>query len=161
MRTEGDVTIFFTCNSPLSNHYPIKMTVDNKCFTSNEQFYFYKRAEVMGDETIQDRVMKTHDPREVLRHGRKARNYNAINEEEEEIKIMKRGVKEKFSQNQALKDFLMATAQNYIGEASKSNTRWGTGLHLHHRNAFKRDHWAPRGNQLGEILMAQRELFNS
>jgi hypothetical protein len=158
-KTEGHCTIFFSINSPLSNHHPAKMIVENKKYLCNEQFYFAKRAEIMGDQTIQNRVMELDNPRDMLREGRKAKNLNDVNLEQEEIRIMKWGIREKFSQNQKLKDFLMETTGNKIGESSKASRRWGTGFHLSHKNAFNQNLWAT--NTLGEMLEEQRELFNS
>jgi hypothetical protein len=161
-RSEGDVTIFFSINSPLSNHHPAKMNVEGVDYTCNEQFYFAQRAQAMGDDEVHNKVMQCTCPREMLRHGRKAKLHTTkqdLNLEKTEMEIMTRGVKEKFTQNPALKAFLMATQQNFIGESSKANSRWGTGLHLHHKQAFDRNIWAK--NCLGELLKSQRDLFNT
>ena len=159
-RTEGNTTIFFSINSPLSNHHPAKMTIDNKQFSCNEQYYFARRAELLGDESVQNKVMETDNPREMLRQGRRARNINNVkNVEALELAIMTRGVKEKFSQNKNLRDFLMATNQNAIGESTKASHYWGTGLALYDKKAFDRNLW--KFNNLGEILMKQRDLFNN
>ena len=158
-RTEGDRTVFFSVNSPLSNHHPAKMTVDNVNYLCNEQYYFAQRAMAMGDDSVHCKVMKVKTPREMLREGRKARQHTDINLEKVELDIMTRGVREKFTQNPDLKAFLMATNQNFIGEASKSNPHWGTGLHLHHKNTFNKDLWAT--NHLGQILMRQRGRFQA
>jgi hypothetical protein len=160
-RTEGDTTVFFSVNSPLSNHHPAKMSVDNVTYLCNEQYYFAKRAQAMGDDDIHSKVMRQKCPREMLRHGRKARVQHGINInlEQEELDIMTRGVKEKFTQNPTLKAFLMATNENFIGESSKTNPWWGTGLQLHHKNVFDRSLW--KTNNLGEILMRQRASFKN
>ena len=157
-RSEGDVTVFFSMNSPLSNHHPAKMTVEGVKYCCNEQYYFANRARAMGDDEIHCKVMRADNPRVMLREGRKARLHTEINLEKTELEIMTRGVKEKFTQNPFLKAFLMDTKQ-YIGEASKSNRHWGVGIHLHHKNVFKRDLWA--SNNLGEILQNQKDLFNT
>jgi hypothetical protein len=161
-RTENNVTIFFSINSPLSNHHPANMKVDNVSYSCSEQFYFAKRAAFLGDDNIHHKVMRQVNPREMLRHGRKARNINHVEDadlEKEEIAIMKRGVKEKFSQNLPLKDFLLATQKNRIGESSKTNHYWGTGLHLHHKDAMDTNRW--KLNHLGAILEEPRDSFSS
>jgi hypothetical protein len=115
---------------------------------------------MMGDQTIQARVMELDNPRDMLREGRKAKNLNNVkNLEIEEVRIMKWGIREKFSQNKKLKDFLMATNGNKIGESTKASRRWGTGFHMNDRKAFNQNLWA--SNILGELLEQQRELFNS
>jgi ribA/ribD-fused uncharacterized protein len=156
-RTEDDKTIFFSINSPLSNHHPAKMVVQGVHYHCNEQFYFGKRAELMGDDTIHERVMNLTNPREILKEGRKAQNHTNIKDlEKMEKEVMTWGIREKFQQNQELKDFLMQSGQ-YIGESTSSSTRWGTGLHLHDAHAFDRNRW--KSNLLGEILAEQRDLF--
>ena len=160
-RSEGDVTIFFGNNSPLSNHHPANFTVLDQLYTCSEQFYFASRATLLGDEQAHGRVMDASDPRDMLKHGRRARNLNDVtlaDIEKEELVFMKQAIKEKFSQNPPLRAFLMAT-KHRIGEGSKSNPHWGTGLHLHHKNAFNTNYWAT--NHLGAILEQQKELFNS
>jgi hypothetical protein len=157
-RTDGNSTVFFSINSPLSNHHPAKMIIEGKEYSCNEQFYFSKRAEVMGDEVAQGRVMKQTNPREMLKEGRRAINHNPeLDMEKAEYSIMAWGVREKFTQNEHLKDFLLDTHLTSIGESSKSNTRWGTGLHLHDKDCFDTNRWS--SNLLGEILVNQRELF--
>ena len=84
-KTDENVTIFFSINSPLSNHHLASMIVDKVTYSCNEQFYFAKRAEVMGDEVIQDRVMREDNPREMLKHGRKAKQTTDVDLEREEI----------------------------------------------------------------------------
>ena len=96
----------------------------------------------------------------MLRQGRRAKNINNVkNVEAMEKSIMTHGVKEKFSQNKRLRDFLMATGQNAIGESTKASHYWGTGLALYDKRAFDRNLW--KLNNLGEILMSQRELFRN
>jgi hypothetical protein len=159
-RMEGETTIFFSINSPLSNHHPAKMTVDNVTYSCNEQFYFAKRAELLGDEDIQAKVMRQTNPREMLKYGRKAKNINlVVNMDREEERIMARGIREKFSQNNDLKTFLLDTNKNSIGESSKANPRWGTGFHLHQKDCFNTNKW--KTNLLGELLVKQRDLFQS
>ena len=113
----------------------------------------------MGDDVIQDKVMRQTNPREMLKHGRRATNFNHIPDndlEREEERIMARGIRKKFTQNKDMRAFLMDTAPR-IGESSKTNPRWGTGLHLHHKDCFNTNKWAK--NLLGDLLVNQRTLF--
>jgi ribA/ribD-fused uncharacterized protein len=103
--------------------------------------------------------MDLENPREMLRHGRRARNLNNVKDVPAmELSVMTQGVKEKFSQNKDLRDFLMSTNENAIGESCKGS-RWGTGLAMHDKRAFDRNLW--KDNDLGEILMRQRSLFQN
>jgi ribA/ribD-fused uncharacterized protein len=70
---------------------------------------------------------------------------------------MERGIKHKFNQNRALKDFLMETQNNYIGESAPNNRKWGTGFYMGDPDAYRHTLWAD--NFLGEILMRQRDSY--
>jgi hypothetical protein len=158
-KTQGNTTIFFGQNSPLSNHHPSPMIVDNIDYRCNEQYYFAMRAQQMGDDRIHYRVMAALDPKVMLREGRKAENKLGIKVEDAEKKIMTRGVREKFDQNPALREFLLGTANTRIGESAASNKKWGTGFHLGHKDAFNTDLWAD--NMLGETIQEQRDRYNN
>jgi hypothetical protein len=159
-RTQGDTTIFFGQNSPLSNHHSSPMVVENVGYACNEQFYFARRSQVLGDDIAHSRVMRADNPKEMLREGRKARNLANLTDGDIEVAekyIMTHGIREKFKQNPDLKDFLCNIKSSRIGESSPSNKRWGTGFYLAHKNAFKTDLWAE--NKLGEIILAQRNAY--
>ena len=158
-KCEDGVTFFYRHRSPLSNHYLAKFTLEGVEYNCSEQYYFAQRAEDMGDDVIHGKVMAMTNPKEMLRHGRKAQNKKSINVEEAEVKIMKRGVRETFDQNPALKDFLMSTNKTKIGESSPSNKKWGTGFYIGHKDCFNTNLWAE--NLLGEIIEQQRDLYAS
>jgi hypothetical protein len=156
-QTQDDVTIFFSQNSPLSNHHPSPMVIENKNYLCNEQFYFAKKCDKLGDDVALHRVLATRDPKVMLREGRRATNFSGFVWEDVEQSIMEQGVKAKFNQNRALKDFLMETQNNWIGESAPNNKKWGTGLYMGDPNAYNTDLWAD--NFLGQILMKTRDSY--
>ena len=156
-QTQDDVTIFFSQNSPLSNHHPSPMVVENKSYLCNEQFYFAKKCDKLGDDAALHRVLSTKDPKVMLREGRKATNFTGFVWEDVEMNIMEQGAKAKFNQNRALRDFLMETENNWIGESAPNNKKWGTGFYMGAPDAYNHNFWAE--NALGQILMKIRDSY--
>lgn len=62
------------------------------------------------------------------------------------------GLREKFSQNSVLKDYLCHTHPLVLGEASKNPT-WGLGMDLKDEEVLNQTKWIPGGNLLGRCLM--------
>ena len=58
----------------------------------------------------------------------------------------------KFAQSPALRGILVNTGNIVIAESSPDQT-WGTGLHLHERNAMDKRFWKNDGGLMSEILM--------
>ena len=72
------------------------------------------------------------------------------------FKIVKEGTLHKFSQNEDLKTFLLATGNRIIVEASPVDPIWGIGLPKDHKDAERPENW--RGeNLLGFALMEVRD----
>ena len=58
----------------------------------------------------------------------------------------------KFSQNMALKQMLVNSGNQLIVEAS-TNSFWGTGIHLHDKNALDKRAWVNKeGGAMSDIL---------
>ena len=73
---------------------------------------------------------------------------------------MKKALYEKFSQNLALKTYLMRTGDFTIAEASPSDTFWGIGVGLRAVAASKAKQFKWTGkNNLGQLLMELRTEF--
>ena len=71
-------------------------------------------------------------------------------------KLMKQGLKAKFSQNVDLKQALLATGDRYIVEASPHDKHWGSGASLYSDECLNIS--AHKGeNVLGILLMEVRE----
>lgn len=73
----------------------------------------------------------------------------------ERFEIVKQGNIHKFSQNQRFADYLIATGDRILVEASPRDTIWGIGLGAENPKAQHPDTW--RGlNLLGFVLMEVR-----
>jgi hypothetical protein len=148
----GEVTVFFTSNSPLSNHYmqaPIE--VKGKRYLCNEQYYFANMATAFRDNDAYKDVMKQKEPGKILQAGKKATNHTNVKWQEMQYGIMLEANIEKYRQNAGAREALRATGDSKLGEATKQSSFWGTGLSLYHKDRGNSDLWTGQ-NKMGEIL---------
>ena len=160
-QTVGEVTIFFTRDSPLSNHYMgAPFEVLGKKFSCTEQCYFYTKAMEYGDEYIAKEIMKQSDPAEMMRLGRRATNHNKTKWNDREVQVMKQANQAKYDQNEGVRKVLLATGTTKLGEASsgsKSGKFWGTGFSLTHKDRLNTNKWYT--NKMGDILSEIRDTL--
>jgi ribA/ribD-fused uncharacterized protein len=156
-KTVDNVVLFFTKESPMSNHFKCKFTIDDVVYTSAEQFYVHKTAQFFGDAVMADEIMKQTDPVQHKRSLRKIKNYDHARWHQEGAKkVMKEAMLAKFSQNPDVQQFLINTGDKVIAESNPTDLYWGTGLSIWANDAAKKDQWKG-GNQAGQLLMEVRD----
>ena len=134
-------------NGYLSNWYLSEFTVDGITFNSMEQYMMYKKAEVFGDTITANMIMRNTDVAQIKALGRKVRNYNVYN-----------GLIAKFSQNNKLKNMLLATNGKVLAECAVQDKIWGIGLSMTDTNRHNISQWRGQ-NLLGFSLMMVREYL--
>lgn len=117
-----------------------------------------KRAEISGKDDLIRRARGAQDPVQAKRilttlHGDHQEEWDNKIEE-----LALDGLRAKFSQNLQLRDYLCATGNLILGEASP-NTRWGIGMNLSDPDVLDSSKWLENGNLLGRSLMKLREEF--
>jgi hypothetical protein len=133
------------------------MTIGEKQYCCNEQYYFSQKATKYGDDQAFRDIMKSEDPAEMMRIGRRAVNHNKIDWKEFEVPVMTKANVEKFKQNEHVRAVLRATGTTTLGEASNNSSSgkfWGTGLPMSHKDRADTNKW--QGNKMGEILSTIR-----
>lgn len=155
--TEGDVTLFFTKNSPLSNFYPCQIELDGVTYSCVEQYLWSHKAFVAGDRSAFDAIMDSSNPAEQKAIGR---NITLDKEKWDETMYdaMNRAVRAKFHQNSELAEFLCNVESTVIAEANGNDKVWGCGFSMFNPKAFKQAEWTGK-NKLGKILVDVRELL--
>jgi len=88
--------------------------------------------------------------------GRKIKNYNDDIWSAKRFNIVGVGVREKFSQNQDLKEIILNTANTKFVEASKYDKVWGNGLSEQDSKRIPEEKW-PGMNLLGKLLDTIRD----
>lgn len=136
----------------LSNWYLSQFTVDGITFSSMEQYMMYKKAEVFGDTVTANMIMHNTDVAQIKALGRKVCNYNDIIWSGLRQIIVYNGLIAKFSQNNKLKNMLLATNGKVLVECAVQDKIWGIGLSMTDTNRHNISQWRGQ-NLLGFSLM--------
>ena len=74
---QENMTAFFTEHSPLSNHHPCSLSVENQHFTSVEQFFMKCKSSHFQDHNKVQEIMSTTNPKRAKALGRQIQNFDA------------------------------------------------------------------------------------
>jgi hypothetical protein len=145
---KGNITFFFRCDSPLSNHHKCEIMHEQKLFNCSEQLYFYRKAEICKDTSAMAAIKAESNPKLQKQLG------GAVPTTEEwegkKIEVMTQVARAKFTQNPALRDFLLETGSTVIAEDNIHDDYWGLGYSRHHPDNQKAAQ--SKGNNMGKIL---------
>lgn len=147
--------VFFSKHSALSNHHPATFKIDDRTYNSMEHYLAFKRAEVANNDHLKEKALKAKDPVEAKSVLNALRQTNAQEWQEKVTDIALNGLRAKFGQNTHLAQYLRATKELRLGEASKNPT-WGIGMTLDHKQVLDSTKWNASGNLLGVLLMQIR-----
>ena len=147
---------FFGRYSPLSNFNKCNIVVEGRHFNCVEQFAQCRKAETLGDEVTAQKICKTDDPAD---QKALARTIKAKVPKEKWTQVakteMKKALVAKFSNNINYKQYLLASQNKILAEASSDDRYWGIGFKLKDPKCKDKNIW-PGQNALGELLMAIR-----
>ena len=153
-RKQDGVTCYFGELNPLSNFDPAKISHEGHIYHSSEQLIQHKKAQLFGDEIAEAQILATSTALECKVEAKNIRNYEKQTWEESARILCYDGIKVKFVQNPWLKNLLLSTNNDTLGEATYDKF-WGTGIPIHHRDCTDRTQWHSNGI-MGEMLMEIR-----
>ena len=140
----------------LSQWYPARFEVDGTAFATAEHYMMYRKALLFSDHDAAEKIRRAPNPGAAKALGRSVRGFVDSIWLEHRSPIVVDGNYAKFSQSEALREYLLSTKQRVLVEASPVDRVWGIGLAAddeHVQNPLK---W--RGlNLLGFALMRVRE----
>lgn len=117
-----------------------------------------EKARLFDDHDALDKIVSCDHPGEAKKLGRQVRGFDQRIWVQHRSEIVLRGNRAKFDQNRSLCEFLLATGDRVIVEASPRDMIWGIGLDKNDPKAQDPRTW--RGeNLLGFALMQVRELL--
>lgn len=114
--------------SCFSQWYDVYFEVDGVQYHTTEQYMMASKARLFGDEDTWNEIMNSYSPAEYKKLGRKVKGFDAVIWDEKKLDIVIEGNKAKFGQNPDLKEFLLATDNAILVEASPYDKIWGIGL---------------------------------
>lgn len=139
----------------LSNWYPARFRLDDRWFSSTEQYLMYQKAELFGDHVTAEAILRTDDPAEQKALGREVIGYNSNVWAGCRQLIMLRGLEAKFSQNEDLKKQLLDTGSSFLVECAGGDKVWACGVRLDDEAHCDSANWSGT-NLLGFALMEVR-----
>lgn len=125
-------------------------------FCCVEQFMMAQKAELFGDEDIRQQILKSKDPKQIKAFGRRVQGFDQKLWDKVKYSIVLNGNWCKFSQNRDLRDFLLATGNSILVEASPYDAIWGIRLPADSPDAQNPLKWQGQ-NLLGFALMEVRD----
>lgn len=139
-----------------SQWYDCWFEVDGVQYHTTEQYMMASKARLFGDEELLQAIMEALTPFDYKKLGRKVRGFVAEAWDAKKYETVVKGNKAKFSQNPALKEFLLSTGDSILVEASPYDSIWGIGLGREDAEKGGVSQWKGE-NLLGCALMEVRD----
>jgi ribA/ribD-fused uncharacterized protein len=141
--------------SCMSQWFEAPFEVDGTTYRTAEHFMMAEKARLFDDTGTRERVLLAPTPAEAKKLGRGVRDFDEGVWTHSRFDIVVRANAAKFSQNPALRSYLLRTGEHILVEASPLDAIWGIGLAATHPDAHHPEAW-PGLNLLGFALMVVR-----
>ncbi|WP_328536391.1 NADAR family protein [Streptomyces sp. NBC_00344] len=152
-----DGAVGATC---LSQWWESPFTVDGVRYATAEHWMMAGKARLFADGETEQRALDAANPALAKKAGRLVRGFDDTVWQRERYRIVVEGSVHKFAQHPQLREFLLATGDRVLVEASPVDRIWGIGLAADDERAQQPDRW--RGlNLLGFALMDARERLRT
>lgn len=142
--------------SCFSQWFEAGFEVNGQPYLTAEHFMMTEKARLFGDDAARIRILASRTPAEAKKLGRTVEGFDDTAWEQARFEIVVQANAAKFSQHRALRDYLLATRDRVLVEASPVDRIWGIGLAANDAAAADPRTW--RGlNLLGFALMEVRD----
>lgn len=148
-----DVFAFAGRFSPLSNHYPQPIEIDNLTYASSEHYYQHQKCLSSGDQKAAAAVLLAAEPEDAMAAGFAVKQTPEWTKEEG-IRIMEKAIRAKFN-CEHMKAKLKLTGTRQLVEATR-NKLWGIGQPFTSPNVLQPGTYSGQ-NFLGKLLMKLRD----
>lgn len=144
----------------LSQWWPATFVVDGIEFATAEHYIMWRKAMLFDDERTAAQIVTATHPGQAKKLGRLVRGFDDALWQRARFGIVVAGSVAKFGQHAGLRDYLLATGERVLVEASPQDRIWGIGLSAGDSRAADPATW--RGlNLLGFALMAARAALSA
>ncbi len=148
-------------NGEFSNWYPSQFTVEGVSYKHVEQFIMAQKAKHFGDDLIYRAIMRTDDPSDCKKLGKRVQGFDSIRWDLIRYPILRAGIRAKFSQDPKLRCLLLNTGDLTLAEASPYDNIFGIGMTADAAKDVLPEKWIGE-NLLGKVLMeVRKELCNT
>lgn len=141
--------------SCLSQWFAASFKIDKVPYATAEHWMMASKARLFGDEETLQQILSAEDPKTAKSLGRQVRNFDSDIWTKNCRRLVTEGNVAKFSQNEALRAFLLGTEDQVLVEASPHDRIWGIGLKATDEKAKHPATWEGE-NLLGFALMDVR-----
>ena len=112
-----------------SQWYPAEMEIDEIKYRCCEQYMMHQKALLFGDTETAEKILLTSHPKDQKALGRQVKGFEKVKWDQVCLSVVYKGNLAKFSQNEDLKQELLASENKLLVEASPVDFIWGIGLH--------------------------------
>lgn len=117
----------FFLKGEFSNWFPSIFIADGVTYNCGEQYMMHQKAMWFNDIDVARKIMNSSSPSDQKKLGRKVKNYiddvwNSVRYE-----VVKKGLREKFSQNPNFKNLMYRYKDYILVEANPKDRIWGIG----------------------------------
>lgn len=138
-----------------SQWFEAAFEIDGIRYPTAEHYMMAEKARLFGDESALERILQTPNPAVAKAAGREVQGFDEEAWAHKRWDIVVEANYAKFSQNPPLRDFLLATGDHVLVEASPVDFVWGTGFAADSPHAENPSEWTGM-NLLGFALMEVR-----
>ncbi|MGE0494754.1 MAG: NADAR family protein [Vulcanimicrobiota bacterium] len=139
----------------LSQWWPSEFRLDGVTYSTAEHYMMAEKARLFGDHQKLAEILASPHPHRAKSLGAQVAEFDEATWQAHRFDIVVRGNLAKFSSQPDLTQFLMATGQRILVEASPRDRIWGIGLPADHPDAAEPARWRGQ-NLLGFALMEVR-----
>ncbi len=143
-----------------SQWFEASFDADGQTYLTAERFMMAEKARLFGDVETRVSILAARTPAEAKKLGRGVKGFDDVLWEGARFDIVVRANEAKFSQNQALRDYLLTTGDRVLVEASPVDRIWGIGLAANDERALEPRSWCGL-NLLGFAQMEVRARLAS
>jgi ribA/ribD-fused uncharacterized protein len=142
--------------SCLSQWFVAPFKLDNVIYATAEHYMMAEKARLFDNHELIKEIVQSSHPKKAKALGRKVTGFDNAVWNQHRVDIVVSANLAKFSQNQALADFLLKTDKRVLVEASPADKIWGIGLAGDDSDSTNPHKWKGL-NLLGFALMEVRE----
>jgi len=143
----------------LSQWSPHSLVIDGRTYRTAEHWMMAQKASLFADSLAYERILKAEQPRDAKALGRTVSNFEPTLWDEHCYSLVRLGNIHKFNQHRSLYEFLLATGDSVIVEASPDDPVWGIALNEADARNVHFTQWQGR-NLLGFALMEVRDILH-